>query len=350
MTSLGVPLDVSALPDGWTARPPGDADVAALALLREATRRGPDGAPAGSAPADTSTVEAVVVGPASWTRRQLVVDDPDGTAVAWAVVHDRAAGRTEVEVLVLPGADHADQVAAALFGWAETAGRVVAALRRVPSTQLDSGSRADDDRQRRWLSEAGYRCMRTWLQMSRPVEPVEAEPGALPGPRPGVTVRRVRAHANGLPVAEDLHLVHQVLEESFADHFNSYREGFAEFVVRLQEDPWHRWDHWWIALLDVDGAPQVGGALISSVLPPDATGHFGSYVDYIGVHRRARGRGVAKSLLHTVITDAAHRDRNRVGLEVDADSETGADGLYRSLGWQTRYRTESWHRYVELEA
>ena len=349
MTSSGVPLDAAALPPGWTARPPGDSDIATLTLLREATRRAPEGAPAGTAPADTSTVEAVVVGPASWTRRQLLVTDPAGAAVAWAVVHDRAAGRTEVEVMVLPGAEHADQIAAALFRWAEAAGRLVAALRRVPSTQLDSGSRADDARQRGWLAGAGYSCVRTWLQMSRPVEPAEAEPGALPGPRPGVTVRRVRAHDNGLPVAEDLHLVHEVLEESFADHFNSYREGFAEFVVRLQEDPWHRWDHWWIALLDVEGAEQVGGALISSVLPPDAAGRYGSYVDYIGVHRRARGRGVAKSLLHTVIADAARRDRNRVGLEVDADSETGADGLYLSLGWRTGYRTESWHRYVEVD-
>ena len=349
MSSLGVPLDVSTLPPGWTARPPGDTDIATLAQLRAVTHRGPDDPPVGGAPFDTSLVEAVVVGPASWTRRQLVVHDPDGAAVAWAVVHDRAAGRTEVEVMVLPDAVGADRIAGALFAWAESAGRVVASLRRVPSTQLDSGARADDDRQRRWLGEAGYQRMRTWLQMSRPVHPAEAAPDALPTPRPGVTVRRVRAHDNGLPVAEDLHLVHQVLEESFADHFNSYREGFAEFVVRLQEDPWHRWDHWWLAVLEVDGVEQVGGALISSVLPPDAAGHQGSYVQYIGVHRRARGRGVAKSLLHTVIADAARRGRNRVGLEVDADSATGADGLYLALGWETRYRTESWHRYVEVE-
>ena len=37
----------------------------------------------------------------------------------------------------------------------------------------------------------------------------------------------------------------------------------------------------------------------------DAAGFEGSYVDYIGVHRRARGRGVAKALLHTAIAEAA---------------------------------------------
>ena len=86
-----------------------------------------------------------------------------------------------------------------------------------------------------------------------------------------------------------------------------------------------------------------GGALVSSVLTADDAGREGSYVDYIGVHRRARGRGVAKALLGTVVRDAAERGRNRVNLEVDADSPTGADGLYTSLGWTVSERTESWH-------
>ncbi len=90
------------------------------------------------------------------------------------------------------------------------------------------------------------------------------------------------------------------------------------------------------------------GAVVSTVLRPDATGAEGSYVDYIGVHRRARGRGVAKALLNTVIADAARRGRNRVGLEVDADSPTGADGLYTAMGWLTDYRTQSWHRDLDI--
>jgi ribosomal protein S18 acetylase RimI-like enzyme len=81
------------------------------------------------------------------------------------------------------------------------------------------------------------------------------------------------------------------------------------------------------------------------VLSADEDGRQGSYIDYIGVHRRARGHGVAKALLHTVIRDAQERGRNRVDLEVDADSPTGADGLYASMGWETRYRTQSWHAW-----
>jgi hypothetical protein len=57
---------------------------------------------------------------------------------------------------------------------------------------------------------------------------------------------------------------------------------------------------------------------------------------------------VAKSLLRTIISDAAERGRDRVGLEVDADSPTGADSLYVSMGWKTSYITESWHRDVPV--
>jgi ribosomal protein S18 acetylase RimI-like enzyme len=143
--------------------------------------------------------------------------------------------------------------------------------------------------------------------------------------------------------------VHLVLEESFADHFNSYRETFDEFVDRLRADPGHRWDHWWLAT--VDGQP--AGALVASTSTGSVDEHGvarpdSSYVDYIGVHRRARGRGVAKALLRAVVADAAARGRQSVGLEVDAHSPTGADGLYLTMGWRTAYTTQSWHRRLSL--
>jgi CRP-like cAMP-binding protein len=57
---------------------------------------------------------------------------------------------------------------------------------------------------------------------------------------------------------------------------------------------------------------------------------------------------VARSLIDAVVTDAADRDRGYVGLEVDADSPTGAADLYVSLGFTTSYITQSWHRYVDV--
>ena len=331
------------LPGGWTSRVPTLDDLGALVALR-----GADKQPwSGSTSVDREAIESEVAGPASWTRRQAVALDPDGEVRAWVVVHDRAAGRTMLHVYVdrtIVDRETQDRVAASSYAFVEQAAEEISRLREIDATRLDASPYAADIVQREWLASAGYLHRRTWLQMTRPVEPGEAT--SLPGPREGVSIRRVDSHDNGLPVALDLQTVHDMLEQSFEDHFNSYRESFPEFLQRLREDPGHRWDHWWLAFVDSEGEQRPAGALVSTVLPEDAAGHEGSYVDYIGVHRDARGRGVAKALLHTVIADAAQRGRDRVGLEVDDDSPTGADGLYHSMGWVTDYVTESWFKEV----
>ncbi len=331
------------LPDGWTARVPELADVEVLLELRGADQL----AHTGSASVDREAIESEVAGLASWTRHQLLAIDPDGTPRAWISVHDRAEGRTMVALYVDRAIDQATQVAGSLYAWAEQRAEEICRLRHVTETRLDASPYDDDTVQQQWLAEAGYAKRRTWWQMARPVAPEEAT--SLPPPREGVTIRRVASHQNGLPVASDLHLVHQMLEASFEDHFNSYRESFPEFVQRLREDPGHRWDHWWLAFVPgEDGTPRAAGAVVGTVLKESAAGHEGSYVEYIGVHAHARGRGVAKALLHAVVADAAERGRDRVGLEVDADSPTGADGLYTSMGWKTKYVLESWFKEIEV--
>ncbi len=335
------------LPQGWGTAEPFGVDVADLAVLlrrhQEAAR--------GWASASLEDVETEVVGAGMEPRQHLMVRDTDDAARAWASVYDRAAGRTMVAVTVDPDLDAptADDVAAQLFRWCAREARAVMADRGLDHTQLDSGSFAGDERQQRWLADAGYQRVRRWWQMRRPVDPSEGEPGVLAEPRPGVEVRRVRRGPEGMPDVDDLHAVHDILEESFADHFNSHRETFQEFVMRVRTDPGHRWDHWWLAeLVDEGPTPVPVGALVGSMLrggfsPDGQPRHAGSYVDYLGVLGTARGRGVAKSLLRAIIADAARRGRDRVGLEVDADSPTGADALYTSMGFETAYVTESWH-------
>jgi len=327
------------LPGGWSARIPVEDDLDGLAALRLADR-----APyTGEEAVDVDTVRSEVVGVASWTRRQVVVVPPGGDRpTGWVSVQDRAAGRTTVSLWLARDRPDVDAVAAGLYAWADGQGRAIAALRGLERTRMDASPFADDTVQRGWLGAAGYECRRRWLHMTRPVDPTEGQPPL----REGVTVRPVDTHDNGVPVAQDLQIVHRMLEESFADHFNSYRESFPEFVQRQREDPGHRWDHWWLAFVATPDGEVPAGAIVCTVLPADAQGVEGSYIDYIGVNRAARGRGVAKGLLHTVLGDAALRGRNRVGLEVDADSPTGADQLYLSLGWATDYLTESWFHDV----
>jgi ribosomal protein S18 acetylase RimI-like enzyme len=339
---------VSGLPQGWTVGTPDPADrfdVARLThLLRAHERHGRGWAGAG---VDDVLVEVSERG--LRMRENVVIRDQEGDVHAWGSVHDRSVGRMLFVHVVqrdLPD-DVADRCSDVLLAWAEAQARVVGAARGLETQQIDTGAFQGDERQARWLAGAGFERVRTWWQMSRPVTPEEE--GLVETPDHwedrGVVFRLVRRTGDGMPDVDDLREVHEVLEGAFVDHFNSSEETFEEFLFRLREDPGHRWDHWWLAELVEGGAPQPVGALIGTV-SDSAHGPDGSYVSYLGVLEAARGRGVAKGLLRTIIADAAARGRDRVGLEVDADSPTGAAGLYTSMGWATKYVTESWHRDV----
>ena len=342
--------DRPGLPAGWTVGTPDPADrfdVARLThLLRGHERHGRGWAASG---VDDVLVEVSERG--LRMRENVVVRDPDGDIHAWGSVHDRSVGRMLFVHIVqrdLPD-EVADACSDVLFAWAEGQARAVGAARGLPEQQIDTGAFEADERQARWLRDAGFERVRHWWQMSRPVTPEEKD--LVPDPERwedgGVVFRLVRRAGSGMPDEDDLREVHEVLEGAFVDHFNSSEETFEEFLFRLREDPGHRWDHWWLAEI-VDGdEPQPVGALIGTV-SESASGPDGSYVSYLGVLEAARGRGVAKGLLRTIIADAALRGRDRVGLEVDADSPTGAAGLYTSMGWKTKYVTESWHRDVPV--
>jgi len=334
------------LPEGWqvaTPDPDDRGDVERLTELLRAHER--DGR--GWAGAGKEDVLVEVSDRGLRTRQNVVVRDETGRIRAWGSVHDRAGGRmlfvhvVEREIEERLGRACSDL----LIEWAAGQAREVGTARGLAVQQIDTGAFADDERQHRWLAAGGFRKVRTWWQMKRPVTPDEAQ--LVPDPASWqlgeVQVRLVEKGADGKPVDADLRKVHDVLEAAFTDHFNSKPETFDEFLHRLREDPGHRWDHWWLA--ELDGTPV--GALVATV-SESTGGPDGSYVDYIGVIDLARGRGVAKGLLRTVIADAAARGRDRVGLEVDADSPTGADRLYRGMGWETSYVTESWHRDVPV--
>jgi ribosomal protein S18 acetylase RimI-like enzyme len=343
--TTSLPTDATGgLPAGWTAVEPDEADAAELTeLLRRHESRGRGWAGASE---DDLLVEVSARG--SLTRQNIALRDEQGRIRGWSSAHDRAAGRMLLVVVV----DHllddstADQVAEALLAWADEAARSVGAERGLDVQQIDSGAFADDERQHRWLSRHGFDKVRTWWQMTRAVTTDETERDVEA--KEGVRIRVVRREGSGMPDEDDLRTVHDVIESAFTDHFNHHEETFDEFVFRLREDPGHRWDHWWIAeLVDGDEVEPVG-CLVGSVSEGTAGKADGSYVEYIGVLQSARGRGVAKTLLNTIIADAAANGRDRVGLEVDADSPTGADGLYLSMGWTTKYATQSWHRDVPV--
>ena len=342
--------DDPGLPAGWSATGVDASDPADVARLTELLRNH-ERAGRGWAGASEDEVLVEVSERGLVTRENLVVRDHTGDIRAWGSVHDRAPGRMLFVHVVGRAIDDESgrRCSDVLFSWAEEQARAVGAARGLTTQQIDTGAFQGDERQHAWLSDRGYRRVRTWWQMSRSVVSEEAE--LVPDParweRDDVVFRLVERSGDGMPEERDLRAVHDVLEGAFTDHFNSAEETFEEFVHRLREDPGHRWDHWWLAELTEGDEPQAAGALVGTV-SESTKGADGSYVSYLGVLESARGRGVAKGLLNTIIADAASRGRDRVGLEVDADSPTGADGLYTAMGWGTKYVTESWHKDVPV--
>ncbi len=340
------------LPESWTAEAPDATDRSTVEQLTELLRCH-ERAGRGWAGAGEADVLVEISERGQATRENLVVRDPEGRIRAWGSVHDRAVGRMLFVHVVDREIDArlAGRCSRVLFEWAEAQARSVGSARGLPVQQIDTGAFADDERQHSWLADAGFERVRTWWQMSRSVQAEEAElvPDPVRWERKGVVFRLVERQGDGMPDEADLRAVHDVLEGAFTDHFNSAEETFDEFIHRLREDPGHRWDHWWLAeITDGGDEAEAAGALVGTV-SESSTGADGSYVSYLGVLESARGRGVATGLLRTIIADAASRQRDRVGLEVDADSPTGADGLYRAMGWGTKYVTESWHRDVEVD-
>ena len=338
------------LPAGWSVETPDGTDAATVRRLAELLRRH-ERAGRGWATSGEDEVLVEVSERGLLMRENVVVRDPAGVVQAWGSVHDRAGGRMLLVHVVGRDLDEDDarRCSDVLLAWAEGQARAVGAARGLPVQQIDTGAFAEDVRQHAWLAQAGFAKVRTWWQMSRSVEAEEAElvPDQARWERGGVVFRVVERGEDGMPDEGDLRAVHDVLEGAFTGHFNSTEETFQEFIHRLREDPGHRWDHWWLAEVTDGAEPVAVGALVGSV-SESSSGPDGSYVSYLGVLESARGRGVAKGLLHTIIADAAARGRDRVGLEVDADSPTGAEGLYVAMGWGTKYVTESWHRDVPV--
>ena len=275
----------AALQGRLTTRLPLPADVTPVAVLLTAAARRYDP----EAAADEAALRSRMVGLKSWARRQVVVvpTTAEGTAslelppLAWIALEDRASGRTNVQFVISAEAPEREALAAALLDWAVEVGGSFARARGVETTKLTTDANELDRDRQRLLEAAGYEMVRSWLHMRRPVAPEDAT--TLPAPREGTRVRRVHRHDSGLPVAQDVRTVHRMLEESFADHFNSYRESFAEFVQRLIEDPGEAdWDHWWIAEIEREGRWLPAGGLVAAPIRATATRGQGTYLEYLG--------------------------------------------------------------------
>jgi ribosomal protein S18 acetylase RimI-like enzyme len=131
---------------------------------------------------------------------------------------------------------------------------------------------------------------------------------------------------------DDLTLCHELIEETFAEHFahpvRSYEEWYAGLPSRDDFDL----SLWWLAY---EGDEPAG--ILAGFPFDEETG----WVADLGVRKRYRGRGIGAALLRTAFAEFQRRGMTAAGLGVDAQNETGAVALYERVGMSVvrSYRT-----------
>ena len=310
------------LPQGLTLRLPAPGDAEAVAALQNAETMAALGV------ADSTAEEML----ATWSKPDaepgpgnVVVVGADGAVVAYLQLRVDRNGQEVFGYAVLPpGAS--DDLGDALL--AEIAGRAAWWHRRagVDDGVLRIGALDAGGAWPRALERAGYRLDRRFLLMRAPLDDAVESP-SWPA---GIEVRPFERDA--------ARAVHGALAEAFADHYGPpfdpfdtwFHLMFVQPMLPVRDD----------LIIVAWSGDEVAGALIGAASAAESPD--GGYVAELGVRRAYRGRGLGRALLLEAFTRFRAAGRTEVVLHVDADSETGADGLYRKAGMREQRMYASW--------
>jgi ribosomal protein S18 acetylase RimI-like enzyme len=124
--------------------------------------------------------------------------------------------------------------------------------------------------------------------------------------------------------------------DAFRDHWGSLEtppERWAQFI----DGPFLRPDLSWLAVEDSPHGKRVVALALGSVNEEDweVQGYSSVYVDLIGVVRDRRGRRLAPAVITALLRAARDAGLEKVVLDVDTESPTGANGLYGRLGFES---------------
>ncbi len=219
-----------------------------------------------------------------------------------------------------------------LLAWQRTRAEQQFAVsdKRLPAWAMASAD-ARAPQSERLLRHAGFEVVRYFVGLERdladPIELVE----------PGEKVRIV-------PFTDALSERTLVARtDSFRDHWGSQP---------MSEEQWQAWldgtfraDLSFLAVIDGAGAgsaDEVVGFVLCQVNEDDwaTQGFSGAYIGMVGTTRAHRGRRIAPALLSRTLAACAAQGLQRVTLDVDSESPTGALGLYTRMGFvQTNSET-----------
>ncbi|PBC70836.1 ribosomal protein S18 acetylase RimI-like enzyme [Streptomyces sp. TLI_235] len=223
-------------------------------------------------------------------------------------------------------------VGAALLAWAERAAPPLH-RERYPDRPLTlySSSLARNARASELYAAHGYTPARWFHGMTRDLT---APLPDIPAP-PGIELRGFTAERS-----EDARMVRN---EAFRDHWGS-TESSEQGWAHMTSGPAFRPGLGFVAY-DVEDGAADGGTPLGMVLAEEyaahteATGERDMYISLVGTRRAGRKRGIASALLVRALAEAREAGFATASLGVDADSPTGALGLYEHVGFTVK---DSW--------
>ena len=126
--------------------------------------------------------------------------------------------------------------------------------------------------------------------------------------------------------------------EAFSDHWGFQRRPFEKWVLGTVESEEFRSD---LTRIAFDG-DQIAGYVLAY---NNVEGR--EYIGQVGTRRPWRKRGLASALISASLAAAVADGKTSASLGVDADSPTGAVGVYERLGFEVKHKFVCYRRSVE---
>jgi ribosomal protein S18 acetylase RimI-like enzyme len=257
-------------------------------------------------------------------RRKFTVWEEDGRLVGMLEAHTSELPDRENEYLVyLVPRIHPDLQEGGLGEEVIAFGEDLARAWRGPDVETEISAYRDAEWAVRLLGRHGYVPARTFERMA--IDDVGA---TLPVPDvPGYAIRPLAGEA-------EIDAWVALYDLAFRDHFDFHpitREQRLVFMNQQMQVP----------ELDLVAVAPDGGlaAFCWTVLRDEDGGRASWYVDLVGTHPEHRRRGLAGALLSETLVRVLKRGGGRIYLEVDSESETGANRLYERLGFRVETAT-----------
>ena len=299
-----------------TTRPYAPTDAAALADLLNALETRAGGHPGWTAVELGPMLDSTVRDTAADSRMAWTAD---GTLAAMAIVSTPPVNGFRVD---LWGGVHPDWqgrgLGRELFDWQlDRSAEIHQATAPDVAWQAHATTLVADEPARRLFRRFGLTPARYWFEMSAPT----ADPPALALPD-GLRV------VGYDPAREDA--VYAAHMEAFTDHWGYQRRERADWLAMTVRSAGFRPE---FSVLALDGEEIAGYVLSYRYGDPRCV-----YIGAVGVRRPWRRRGIAAALLARVLRAAARAGYDRANLGVDADSPTGAVGVYERVGFGVDHR------------